>query len=544
MSKNIIIGEKYEIVSPLNKYGETILYLGRDINSGNNICIREFFSESIMSRNSDGIAAVKPGCEVKYKSLSMDYEELCGYMMGIPEGYPLIRPLEMFKTNNTVYYIEEYVDTESFDDYLARKGGSVNWQQLKRMITPLVKLLSKMHSDGVYHRGLSPETVLVTKDQNLLLSGFSIPAARTAESELNATLYFGYSAPEQYSSSSWQGSWSDVYSFAALCYRALTGVIPVEWRHRGEGIKLKTPREINPNIPQNVSDALMKALSVDLSHRYRQIEELWCDMLVIEGGGTVTYKVPIVKRTDEETAETGKKIDIFKQPIVVALIALTFISVFAIAFAYRIADIYILPADEDIQAETVIGEPNIIDNSLSEVEDTEPEIVIPNLTGTDIEKVILDPLYNNLFTFQIERVFSETQSAGVVVAQRPLPGEPIQSNTEHIYLWVSKGSELIAMPDLIGLSLEEASRMMEMSDIKFSITFVPAESNDGGLETGTILETSIPAHEIVYRNSAVVELMAAEVIESNTAQKVDDYQYITPPRVVQYWPPVETDSDD
>ncbi len=538
MSENLtmVIGGRYEIVRPLNRYGETVLYLAKDLNDGRTICIREFYSESIMRRGKDGCFEIKSGAEVKFKSLSMDFEELYNYLMGYPEGFPLLRPIDTVRANNTLYYIEEYVETESFDDYLARKN-SISWVQLKRMIAPVIKLLSKMHADGIYHRGISPETVLVTKDQNLMLSGFSIPAARTAESEIDSTLYFGFSSPEQYSSSSWQGSWSDVYSLAALCYRALTGVTPVEWRQRGEGRELAEPISINPRIPQNVSDALMKALNVDLSHRYRQIEEFWCDLIVVSGGGTMTYKVPIVKRTGETEVPDKKKPDILRQPLLVALIALTFVSVFAVAFAYRIADIYILPPANRGQQVSVLDDDAQDDLDILEPVIEEPEIVTPDLTGIDIEKILLDPLYHNLFTFQIERVFSETQTAGAVVAQRPKPGEPLSEEKEDIFLWVSKGSELALMPDLIGLSLDNASRMLEMSEIEYSVTFVPAESVDGQLENGTILETSILANDVVHRNSDVVELMAAEVIVLSEDEQIsNEYVYVNPPKVVQYWP--------
>ena len=537
MSENSdkIIGGRYEIVRPLNRYGETVLYLAKDLKDGRTVCIREFYSESIMIRGKDGVFTVKPGAEVKFKSLSMDFEELYNYLMSCPQGYPLIRPIDMAKANNTFYYIEEYVETESFDDYLARKN-KISWVQLKRMITPIVKLLSKMHADGVYHRGISPETMLVTKEQTLMLSGFSIPAARTAESEIDSTLYFGYSSPEQYSSSSWQGSWSDVYSLAALCYRALTGVTPVEWRHRGEGRELAEPISLDPKIPQNVSDALMKALNVDLSHRYRQIEEFWCDLLVVSGGGTMTYQVPIVKRSSDIEVVEKKKTDLLKQPLIVALIALTFVSVFAVAFAYRIADIYILPpeannkqvaANNNLQSDLDVPEPVI----------EETEIVIPSFIGTNIEKILLDPLYSNLFTFNIERVFSEVQPVGSVVAQHPKPGDPISDEKANIFLWVSKGSELALMPDIIGFSLEDACRTLEMWEIKYNISFVPAESTDGNLENGTILETSIIANDVVHRNSDVVEVMAAEVIESAEQMGENrEYVYVSPPKVVQYWP--------
>ena len=185
------VGGRYDIVRQLNKYGETVLYLGYDNQTGKSVCLREFFTESLMVRDDNGVSRVKPGCSVIFKSLLMDYEELCSYQMKLSSYLPILRPIDIVKDNNTIYSVEEYIDTETLDDYLARTNGNIEWTQLKRMIAPIIKLLSKMHEDGIYHRGISPETLLVTKNKTLILSGFCIPAARTAGREIESTLYFG-----------------------------------------------------------------------------------------------------------------------------------------------------------------------------------------------------------------------------------------------------------------------------------------------------------------------------------------------------------------
>lgn len=532
----IMVGERYEVLRQLNKYGETVLYLGYDKQNNRNVCLREFFADSLMYRDDNAIK-VRPGCEVKFKSLLMDYEELISYQMKLPAGLPIIYPVDIVKSNNTVYSVEEYIETETLDDFLARKNGIIEWPQLKRMIAPLIKLLGKMHSDGIYHRGISPETLLVTKEKTLLLSGFCIPAARTAESEIESTLYFGYSAPEQYASNSWQGSWSDVYSLAAVCYRALTGVTPVEWRQRGERRKLSSPIILNKAVPKNVSDAVRKALKVELSNRYRTIEEFWCDLLLSSDGGTMTYNVPVIKRGGETVSSNNKRIvDLIKQPIVVVLIALTFVSIFSITFAYKIAEEYILPKQQTFQSVDTFD-----DNTFKDKEQQQEatNIAMPSFIGVDIEKVLLDPLYKNFFDFQIERIFSESYSVGEVVQQSPLPGQDLDFNQkQQTFLWVSKGSEIIAMPDLIGSSLENAVQVLDMADIGYEINFVLAESDDGQLVTGTVLETSIAAGGVVHRSSDTVKIMVAEVIEKHDESKTkdDEYIYVTPPRVVRYWP--------
>lgn len=538
-----ILQGRYELGRQVDKCGETVVYLGRDLSDGKHVTIREFFCDAIMRRDENGVPVVADGKDVLYKSLLADYEELCRYLMNLPEGYPVLRPFEISSENNTVYSLEGYAGAERLGDYMARQKKVMSWPKLKRMITPLIKLLGKIHSDGVYHRGISPETLLVTGDETLLLTDFCIPAARTAGSEIESTLYFGYSSPEQYSSNSWQGSWSDVYSLAAVCYRALTGVIPVEWRQRGSGRELPAPIDIKPDIPQNVSDALLKALNVELSLRYRTVEEFWCDLLVEQGGGTLTYSLPVEVRTSQPAVPENVQISshsLLRQPMVIALIVISCVAIFSLALAYQLVNVYFTPV-ETVQppasSESVSSQPQ------EEAPPQEVEIVMPNMVGENIEKILLDPLYQKLFVFEMEWVFSESMPAGSVTAQQPKPGEKPNSSGQ-TYLWVSKGSELLLMPNIVGLSLEEALRILDMSEIGYTIKFVEVDEEQELQKSETVIQTSIEAGNAVRRSSDTVVITVAQKHEdgegsSDEGTGIDwsTYVFTMPPRKQTYWPP-------
>ena len=87
-----ILGDRYEMTRRIDQCGETIVYLGRDAVSGRMVTVREFCPSPIMRQDARGQILVQPGCEVQYKSLSSDYEELCRYLMGLPAELPFVRP--------------------------------------------------------------------------------------------------------------------------------------------------------------------------------------------------------------------------------------------------------------------------------------------------------------------------------------------------------------------------------------------------------------------------------------------------------------------
>lgn len=509
-NETTVLQGRFALQHRVMRLGETEVYLGRDLQTDRQVTVREFFCDTIMLRDENGEIRPRPGCEVQYKSLASDYEELCCYLMALPETAAAQRPYEVFWSGNTVYSVEQNTGAETLEDLLARRGRPLSWPELRRAVTPLVGLLGKMHSDGVYHRGISPETLLVSPEGTLLLTQFSIPPARTNESEIHSTLYFGYSAPEQYSSNSWQGSWSDVYSLSAVLYRALTGLTPVEWRQRGENGALRAPREINPAIPDHISQAIRTGLNVELRDRFRTVEELWCALLTEADGGTLTYALPdLHAAAPEAAARPRRELVLGVRPLVAMFLVVSLVAVFSLALAFRLADTMHSPFDAPGISQPQPTRPGESEDGPAQPGGEEPlqtKIVIPDFLGANVEKILVDPLNQRLFVFRIERVFSETAAAGTVVDQIPQAGADRQ---EDVLLTVSKGSEAIAMPDLTSMTLAQATERLNQDEISFTLQPVepPSEEN---IADGALLGASVAVGRIVKRTTDVVTLYVAQ----------------------------------
>ena len=321
----------------------------------------------------------------------------------------------------------------------------------------------------------------------------------------SGNLFFGYSAPEQYYSTSWQGSWTDVYSLAAICYRALTGTTPVEFRQRGKGRSLLPPRILNPRIPENISNVLMAALSVDLSNRYRTVEEFWSALLHGPGDGTAVYRLPIEKR---RFTRINKKA-FWLLWTVGGLLLVTVIFMLTTG----VLRILIGPveqedrqsampdASESMSAASVESQPN----------ETGNHIVAPDLIGLSLEKILIDPLFKQMFVFEPRFIYSETASVGEVLFQRPAPGEEIEKD-EVIVLTVSKGSQRVSMPDIVGLPIGSATALLKDYGIEFDMVIISGENHP----LGTVIETNPPAGSILYKTSEKATLFVSEPIPPTT----------------------------
>jgi eukaryotic-like serine/threonine-protein kinase len=140
------------------------------------------------------------------------------------------------------------------------------------------------HQVGIVHRDLKPANVLINQEGLLKIVDFGVAAAhREGDTQLTKTGYVigspKYMAPEQILGKKVDER-ADIYALGVIIYEMVTGVPPYS---RGDHMsvmyqhvqgKARVPREINPGLPQGLSDLVVKAMSVDKSKRHQSMEEL------------------------------------------------------------------------------------------------------------------------------------------------------------------------------------------------------------------------------------------------------------------------------
>jgi HEAT repeat protein/tRNA A-37 threonylcarbamoyl transferase component Bud32 len=159
--------------------------------------------------------------------------------------------------------------------------------ELKRAIQFGIDMCTGMtvaHQVGIVHRDLKPANVLINQEGLLKIVDFGVAAAhREGDTQLTKTGYVigspKYMAPEQILGKKVDER-ADIYALGVIMYEMVTGVPPYS---RGDHMsvmyqhvqgKARVPREINPQLPQGLSDLVVKAMAVDKSKRHQSMEEL------------------------------------------------------------------------------------------------------------------------------------------------------------------------------------------------------------------------------------------------------------------------------
>lgn len=294
---------RYELLDVLGVGGFGVTYLGRDAQLERRVAIKEYFPNEF---------AVREGSAMHAKSSSDREDVKWGLARFLDEArvlarfrHPnLVRVIDYFKENRTAYIVMDYEEGEPLDKILDRLGGRLSESQLRKVLLPVVDGLRDVHAAGFLHRDIKPSNVFIRRsDESPVLLDFG--AARQAlgrkSKNLTAVVSAGYSPPEQYESGGEQGVWTDIYALSALCYRAVTGELPVEATsrmHRLARGQADPQRSLTERAVKGFSRTLLevvdRGLSVDERARPASLEE-WVSRLE----GTSSGKEPVAAPKEE-----------------------------------------------------------------------------------------------------------------------------------------------------------------------------------------------------------------------------------------------------
>lgn len=512
-----VVGNRYLVGRMISMNGEGITYICFDTENEERAFIEEYMPQNMAKRNElTGEVTPLSGYEAQYKCLMTDFYDLFDALRNFRHNDYIIPVTDVIYDKNTAYAVHKYVKTISYGDYLTHNGGEFTWPQVKKLFMPLFTTLTYLHSNGFVHRGLSPESIRVNAKGQLMLSGFGTASLYTKGSAIEPELSEGYSAPEQYSSSSWQGEWTDVYSIAAVLYKSLTGTLPVSAAERRENDTLCPPEELEQNVPSNVSDAIMNAMQLSVEYRTQSIDDFTAELLESSKSNTMMYdpqkagetsgedifkktetvrEKPVRKRYEDEEPKRGRKIPWGLIMFIIAMVVLLGV----LAFLFRYSKELLGFGNSNKSSSSVS------DSEIDEISDGNGgyDVVVPNFVGRYREKVEGNETYHQ-FKLVFEEENNSSYPEGMIFDQSIKDKSQVDEGTE-IVLKVSVGPEKVPMPQCVGMTIEEARAALDALGIVYQ---------------------EVPNFSTQYEYNIVYEQSAAEgeeVATGNTLTKVYIY---------------------
>lgn len=221
---SVLLG-KYIVGKVIGKGGFGITYLAYDIKNEKKVAIKEYYPSALAARGGDGCTVVMTNSEeaaVFKNGIEKFYEEasLVSRFNGNPA---IVSVYEFFYENDTAYFVMELLDGCTLKSYIA-KYGVLSPEEALFIADNVSGALIIAHSINVLHRDISPDNIMICRDGSVKLIDFGAARQVLADNpkSMSVILKQGFAPLEQYQKRGKQGPWTDIYSFGATLYYALT----------------------------------------------------------------------------------------------------------------------------------------------------------------------------------------------------------------------------------------------------------------------------------------------------------------------------------
>ena len=419
------------------------------------------------------------------------------------------------------YIVMELIDGITLKQYM-EKRGQLNWRESLHFITQIMRGLSHAHSRGIIHRDIKPQNIMVLRDGSVKVADFGIAcladSAQTLTQEALGSVH--YISPEQ-ARGDRPDARSDIYSSGVVLYEMLTGRLPFEGEsavsvaiQHLSSIPL-APREINPDIPEQLELICMKAMAPDLEHRYQSADAMIADLEAFRKNPEVEMKFDLSDLRPEENDEPTRTIRTMpshtvtipvhqpernyprrerdedeeprragsgKRGVLVGAVTVAAVAVVIVLF------------------KTILGSfaPAAVD-----------QYQVPDLYNMTIEEAENDPRIEGVFEIQkAGSEFSTDVPEGYILRQDPKKDETRKGSQLVIQVWVSAGEETGEVPDLENKSEQDARILLEKLNKEYNLELTveaPEELKQFSEEIteGYVIKTEPAQGEILKKGDTV-----------------------------------------
>ena len=435
MNEQKILANRYRLTEQIGMGGMAIVYRAVDLRTGHNVAVKVLRPE--FNEDREFIGRFQREAEAASKMTH----------------HNIVNLLDVGMDGDNRYLVMEYVQGKTLKEVIQERG-KLSAPLACQITIRILSALEHAHRNGIVHRDIKPQNILVHADGHIKVADFGI--ARIADSTTltkgdNVMGSVHYFSPEQARGGGATAA-SDIYSTGVVLYEMLTGRVPfdgdnpvaVAMQHLHNA---PTPiQNLAPDVPPAVIRVCMKAMEKNPGARYQSAREMATDLrAALEERGErinmpeteLEVKIPKPQVTPGErtVSNTGSRHKVTDNPgsgrmraflIVLGTIAVAGLMIFGTVTIFR----------QVFTTRTV-----------------------PDLVGMELAEAQVELTRNNL-KYSITYVTNDTYAKGIVYMQNPAADSPAHVD-DSVILMVSDGPTAFTMPNVINMSATEATALLE-----------------------------------------------------------------------------------
>ncbi|MCR4599313.1 MAG: PASTA domain-containing protein [Acetatifactor sp.] len=465
-----ILDNKYVVGKAIGHGAFGVTYLGYDAELERKIAVKEYMPGEFSNRvPGDANVIVYEGDKrEQFESGLHKFMEEAKRLARFQDEEGIVQIYDCFLENNTAYIVMEYLNGETAKARVKREGR-LNLEDSLEIVLPILRSLKKVHAEGIIHRDIAPDNIMLTKDGKAKLIDFGASRFATTGHSRSLTVLIkqGYAPVEQYNSRGDQGPWTDVYGLAATFYFLLTGKNPQDAMERKGKDLMKPPSKEGAEVNKNIDVAIMNAMNAGLDYRTKSMEDFEKQLLSID---EVTRIVEPHKA--DEVGKMPKWLMIILCTSVVALLVFVGLLVTGVLN---------------------FGRPNAEKFRL-----LQGKTYVPAFVNQTQDNAKVKAQENNVTLQFSDNTFSDEVEKYMIMSQNLPSGTEVMMGSE-VYVVVSAGREPVDMPSVIGLESKDAIKLLEEKGLVVEMREV-----DSNMVAGSIVTQSTQAMSIVFRGDKIV----------------------------------------
>ena len=411
----------------------------------------------------------------------------------------IVKVYDVSVSENLQYIVMEYVDGMTLREYLNERGGKLTSRETVHFISQILKALDHAHRNGVVHRDIKPQNIMLLDNGQLRMMDFGIARISRAENQLTGGKAMGsvhYISPEQAKGDETDFT-SDIYSVGVMMYEMLSGHLPfdaddvVEVAIKQISDKPQSLQELAPNVPHGLVKITERAMAKRPDNRYASAAEMLSALnAYVENPAIVfnyTYlpdEIPekVVERPmkTQKDAPEPKKARKGKKKRTVFLPVL-----FGITVAFALACLALCWA---------------ILNDSSTLMSEKADVVLADYSGMTQDEVNAQPqVSSGQITVNWEQSYSNDYAAGYVYKQSPVAGRTVREG-QSVTLTVSLGIQSVTVPDVTNYLQADAEQQLKNLGVSVLVT----QAVEPTVASGSVIRTDPAAGSQVAAGSTVV----------------------------------------
>lgn len=478
-----VIGNRYEIVEKIGTGGMATVYKAR--------CrvLNRYVAIKVLKDS------LKDDAEV-VKKFSTESRAAAGL------SHPnIVQVYDVGKDGEFDYIVMEYVDGMTLKEYIKAKG-KLDAQEAAKFAIQIGRALECAHKNHIVHRDIKPHNILMAKDATLKVADFGIAQATSGETMVAGNSGMGsvhYISPEQ-ARGGFTNERSDVYSLGVVTYEMLTGTLPFDGVNPVSIVIMKLEQEpvdcrnIDPEIPDNIAEITMKAISKDQHSRYQSAAAMIYDLenvlgIVHEtsGGYEEKYETKRLSETDAKEEykmrKAAKRRKREKQRNLM-------IGAIAVAIAALLGVLTYCSMSGGAR-----------------------EIEVPDVTNLSLEEATAKLQEAGLKIEEGEAEVSEDVDEGLIIRQEPDAKEFVKKNRKiKVFLSLGKEEGDIEVPDVENKTLEVAKALLEAE----GLTYKEVEEYSETVAIGSVIRQTPKAKTKVTEGFLITLTVSADVEDPNS----------------------------